>query len=100
MPCNTLNIDIQELTINKLKTPTKAVNHHISRISNKKSALSNINIIYESPEAVTELFNGYFSIVSEWIHNRTKSRGLKMLTSKQELERLPIPLAQTSKSRQ
>ena len=67
---------------------------------NQKSALYNINIIYESPEAVTELFNGYFSIVSEWIHNKTKSRGLKMLTSKQKLERLPIALAQTSKSRQ
>ena len=51
-------------------------------------------MFYESWEAVIELFNDYSSIVSEvkykWIHGE----GLKILTSKQMLQRLPIALAQ------
>ena len=43
---------------------------------------------------VTKFFNDYFSMVSEAKHEANQGTGLKMLTSKQTLQRLPIALAQ------
>ena len=58
--------------------------------------MENIKLLYESWEAVVKLFNDYSSIFFEakykWIHGE----GLKILTSKQMLQRSPTPLAQVN----
>ena len=41
-----------------------------------------------------KFFDDYSSMVSEAKHEATKETGLKILTSKQMLQRLPIALAQ------
>ena len=47
---------------------------------------------------IIDLFNSYSKIRSEalykWKQNKTEERGLKILTPKQMLQRLPIALAQ------
>ena len=47
---------------------------------------------------IIDLFNSYSKIRSEalykWKQNKTEGRGLKILTPKQMLQRLPIALAQ------
>ena len=49
-------------------------------------------------QAVIQLFNEYFSIVSEAKHKVKYGEGLTISTPKQMLQRLPIALACTSKS--
>ena len=54
-------------------------------------------MLYKARTKVIEYFHGYFLMVSEAKLNATKSTketGLKTLTSKQMLQRLPIALAQ------
>ena len=58
----------------------------------QKSTLENIKLLYESRQAVGKLFNDYSSNASKY-----KSKywsGLKILTPKQMLQRLPISLVQ------
>ena len=56
--------------------------------------MENIKLLYESQEAVIKLFSDYFSIVSEGKFNSIHGEGLKILTPKQMLQRLPIAIAQ------
>ena len=49
---------------------------------------------YELREVVLKLFNDYSSVVSEAKHKAKHGKGLKLLTPKQMLQRLPIALAQ------
>ena len=53
-------------------------------------------MLYESREreTVIKLLNGYSSIVSEAKYKSIHGEGLKILTSKPMLQRLPIALAQ------
>ena len=60
----------------------------------KKTALENIKLLFESTQATTELFNEYSSFVSEAKYRTNHGEGFKILTSKQILQRLPIALAQ------
>ena len=64
------------------------------KLKKLKSALENIKFFYESPEAVIYLFNDYSSIASEAKYKSIHGEGLKILTPKQILQRLPIALAQ------
>ena len=54
--------------------------------------------LYDSRQKIIDLFNNYSKIRSESIYkskqDETKRRGLKILTPKQMLQRLPIALAQ------
>ena len=59
----------------------------------QKSALENIKLLYESREAVIKSLNDYSSIASETKYKIKYGEGLKMLTPKQMLQRLPIALA-------
>ena len=72
--------------------------NEISRENNKseeqKSALENIKLLYKSREAVMKLFVDYSSIVSEAKYKSINGGGLKILTPKQMLQKLPIALAQ------
>ena len=60
--------------------------------------IRNVKNLYDSREKIIDLFNNYSKIKSESIyrskHDETKGRGLKILTPKQMLRRLPIALAQ------
>ena len=60
----------------------------------QKSALRNIKLLYESREAIIKLFNDYSSIVSEAKYESIYGEGLKIITPKQILQRLPTALAQ------
>ena len=55
--------------------------------------MENINLLYESQEAVTKLFNNYSSIVSKAKYKSVHEEGLKISTPKQMLQWLPIALA-------
>ena len=60
----------------------------------QKSALGNIKFLYESPQAVIKLFNECSLIASEAKYKTKHGEGLKILSPKQILQKLPIPLAQ------
>ena len=55
-----------------------------------------IEVLYKSRTCVTEFFDDYSSMVSEAKLKATKGTGLKILTPKQILQRLPIVLAQVN----
>ena len=60
--------------------------------------IKNVKHLYDSRQKIIDLFSDYSKIKSESIyrskHDETKGRGLKILTHKQMLQRLPIALAQ------
>ena len=60
--------------------------------------IESVKNLYDSRQKIIDLFNNYSKIKSESIyrskHDETKGRGLKILTPKQMLQRLPIALAQ------
>ena len=53
-----------------------------------------VKLLYESRQAVIKLFNDYSSIASEAKQKPKYREGLKILTPKQILQRLPIALEQ------
>ena len=59
----------------------------------KHSALENIKFLCESLQAVIKLFNECSLIASEAKYKTKHGEGLKILSPKQILQRLPIPLA-------
>ena len=62
------------------------------RSNQQKDTLYNIEMLYKARNI--EFFDEYFSMVSEVKFKATKGTWLKILTSKQMLQRLPIALAQ------
>ena len=60
--------------------------------------IKNVKNLYDSRQKIIYLFNNYSKIRSEFIYrskqNETKGKGLKIVTPKQMLQRLPIALAQ------
>ena len=60
--------------------------------------IKNVKNLYDSRQKIMDLFNSYSKIRSEAIYkskkNKTEIKGLKILTTKQMLQRLPIVLAQ------
>ena len=60
--------------------------------------IKNNKILYDSRQKIIDLFTNYSKIKSESIyrskHDKTKGKGLKILTYKQMFQRLPIALAQ------
>ena len=63
-------------------------------IKRAKNALHNIKMLYKATNSVIEVFDNYSSMLSEAKLKATKGTGLKILTPKQMLQRLPIALAQ------
>ena len=51
-------------------------------------------MLYKGRKIVNKFFDDYFSMISEAIQEATNGTGLKILTPKQMLQRLPIALAQ------
>ena len=53
-----------------------------------------MKFLYKSRQAIIKLFKDYFSIVSEVKYEIKYGEGIKILTPKQILQRLPIAFAQ------
>ena len=60
----------------------------------QKNTLHNIEMLYKARNTGIKFFDDYSSIMSDSKYSATKGTGLKKLTPKQMLQRLPIPLAQ------
>ena len=64
----------------------------------KEEVIDNLNKFYNSREEVINFFRDYIEMLSDANYdskqNETKGKGLKILTPKQMLQRLPIALAQ------
>ena len=85
--------DVKELQ-NIFKSNLNEVSKGKFKSKEQKSALQNIKLIYELRQAVIKLFNDYSSIASEPKRKPKRGKGLKILSPKQTLQRLPIALAQ------
>ena len=68
------------------------------KTTKQKRAINNITRLYLSREEVINFFRDYVEMLSDANYNakqnETKGKGLKILTPKQMLQRLPIALAQ------
>ena len=64
--------------------------------------IKSVKNLYDSRQKITDLFYSYLKIRSEALYkskqNKTEGKGLKILTSKQKLQRLPIALVQVQAS--
>ena len=60
----------------------------------QKGTLYNIQMLYNARNETIKFYDDYSSIMPEAKYRATKGKGLKILTSKQMLQRLPIALAQ------
>ena len=64
----------------------------------QKEVINNLEKFYNSREEVINFFRDYIEMLSDANYdakqNETKGKGLKILTPKQMLQRLPIALAQ------
>ena len=72
---------------------TKKENNQ-KRSKEQKIALHNIDMLYKARNEAIKLYGDYSLMISEAKNKATKGTGLKILTSKQMLQRLPIALAQ------
>ena len=61
----------------------------------QKRAINNIKNLYNSREGVIQVFNDFVKNMSRNIYDSKQGAGLKILTPKHMLQRLPIALAQT-----
>ena len=64
------------------------------RSKGQKNAFYNNEILYKVKNSVIEFFDDYSSMMSEAKLKASNETGLKILTPKQMLQRLPIALAQ------
>ena len=67
------------------------------RSKEQKNALYNIDMLYKATNEAMKFFDDYSLMVSEAknkVKNKKSGKGLKILTRKQLLQRLPIALAQ------
>ena len=64
------------------------------RSREQKNALYNIEMLYKARNEAIKFYNDYSLMVSEAKNKATKGTGLKILTPKQMLQRLPVALAQ------
>ena len=76
------------------KTNLNEVSKERFKSGEQKSAFKNIKLLYKSRQAVIKLFNDYSSISSETKYKIKYGEGLKILTPKQMIQRIPIALAQ------
>ena len=65
-----------------------------NRSEEQNNVINNVTNLYESKEKVVEMFNNYAKNMSRNIYESKQGTGLKILTSRQMLQRLPIALAQ------
>ena len=78
----------------KFKSEIKEIVIGSKKSEDQKSEMNNIKAIYESRKKVIKLFDDYSRTISEAMYRTKHGEGLKILTSKQMLQRFPIALAQ------
>ena len=70
----------------------------VKKTKEQKEVINNLEKFYNSREEVINFFRDYIEMLSDANYdskqNETKGKGLKILTPKQMLQRLPIALAQ------
>ena len=92
----------RSITLEKAEEQQKEYKSNINEIiitskksENQISEMKNIKILYKSPENIIQVCNDYSRILSVAKCRRRKHReGLKILTPKQMLQRLPVAVAQ------
>ena len=80
--------DLNEITEGKWEHKSKE----------QKNVTENIKMLCEEREKVIKFYNDYFLMVSVAKYKSIHGEGLKMLTPKQMIQRLPIALAQVKAS--
>ena len=60
----------------------------------QKNTLYNVEMLYKARNEAIKFYDDYSSMMSEAKYKATKETGLKILTPKQLIQRLPISLAQ------
>ena len=70
----------------------KGNNKHKSK--EQKNTLYNIEMRYKVINETIKFYDGYYSMLSEAKYRATKGIGIKILSPKQMLQRLPIALVQ------
>ena len=63
------------------------------KLPEQKKTINNIKNLYDSRKEVVKMFNDYAKNMSRNIYDSKQGTGLKILTPKQMLQRLPIALA-------
>ena len=70
----------------------------VKKTREQKETINNLEKLYKSREQVINFFRDYIEMLSDANydskHSETKGKGLKILTPKQMLQRLPIALGQ------
>ena len=70
----------------------------VKKTAEQREVIDNLNKFYKFREEVINFFRDYIEMLSDANYNakqnETKGKGLKILTPKQMLQRLPIALAQ------
>ena len=74
----------------------KGVQKHLLKES--RNAQDNIEILYDARKSAIDFFDEFTSRASEARNQAKQGTGLKILTPKQMLQRLPIPLAQVKQA--
>ena len=68
------------------------------KTTKQKGVINNITRFYNSREEIINFFKDYWKMILDAAHkskqNKTEGKGLKILTPKRMLQRLPIALAQ------
>ena len=89
-----MKLEELEKVLNVFKSNLNKLSNGRFRSKEQENALKNIKVPQESREVVIKLFNDYSSNASEGKYRTKFGDGLKILTPKQMLQRLPIALAQ------
>ena len=74
-----------------IKREIQKINHQ-----NKKKTINNIKNLYNSREEVAQIFNDYAKNMSQCIFESKQGTGLKILSPKQMIQRLPLLLCEIS----
>ena len=90
------NISIEKFEENQFKSKLNEITTGNPKHKSKDQidTIKNIKNLYNSREKVIKLYNHYVKIISEAMYKTKQGTGLKILTPKQILQRLPIALAQ------
>ena len=85
-----------EMKLEETKTLQNVFKSNLNKISRGRYKSEQLKraLLYKSREAVIQLFNDYSLIVSEAKYKSIHGEGLKILTPKQMLQKLPITPAQ------
>ena len=92
------NISIEKIEVDQKQFKSKLNKITIGNLNLKSKdqldAIKNIKNLYKSRDKVNKLYNDYAKIISDDMYKAKQRTGLKMLTLKQMLQRLPEALTQ------